>query len=124
MQDAVLFELGLGIHPESRPRNGVQASLGNQLPGYLARAVGFLFDPLESLFNLVDHVLVGRKQTQVEVPVEIVCAGVSHVDAVTFHFLGGLLGEAVALVGQPGAKADQELFLLRPFLGSLYQLHY
>ena len=86
-QRAFAFELRLRLNGETRPRNRLQPRLGNRLAGQLANAIGVLLDALERLLDFVNGILVGRKQAQREVAVEIVRAGIRHVQAVTGHFL-------------------------------------
>ena len=110
----VAFELGLGFHGETGPGNRGQTGLGNLLGGQFADAVGVSLDALEGLLNFVNGVLVGGKQAEGEVAVEIVRAGIGHVQAVAGHFLRGVLGEAAHLVEEPVAEVEQVLVIFHP----------
>ena len=111
---AFAFQLRLGLDREARPRNRFQARLGNRLAGQFADAVGLLLDALERLLDFINRVLVRRQQAQGEIAVEIVRAGIRHVQAVTRHFLGGLLGQPVHLVEQLVAQFQQPVVILLP----------
>ena len=114
-QGAFFFELGLRFDGESRPGDGVQASFGDRFAGQLADAVGVFLDPLERLFDFVDGILIRGEQTERKVAVEIVRSGVGHVEAITGHFLGRLLGQAAHLVEQPLAEFQQGVVVFGPF---------
>jgi hypothetical protein len=55
----------------------------------------------------INRVLVGRQQAQREIAVKIIRAGIRHVQAVAGHFLRGLLGQAVHLLGELLAQFQQ-----------------
>jgi hypothetical protein len=82
------FELRLGFHGETGPGNRVQTGARDGLAGQFADAVRVLLDALERLFDFIDRVLIGGQQAQGEIAVEIVRAGIGHVEAVAGHFLG------------------------------------
>ncbi len=89
-------------------------ALGIGLPVNSQIAVGVLLNPLERLFDFVNRVLVGGQQAQRKIAVEIVRAGIRHVQAVAGHFLGGFLGQAVHLAEQLFAQIEQAVVKLLP----------
>ena len=114
-QSALAFELGLCLNRETGPRDRLEAALGYGFTRQFANTIRILLDPFEGFFDLVDGVLIRREQAQREIAVEIVRAGVSHVQAVTGHFFGGFLGQAVHLEEESFAEFQEILVILGPF---------
>ena len=54
--------MGQSLDPESRPRNGIKARLGDGLAGQFTDAIGLFLDALERFLDFINRVLVGRKQ--------------------------------------------------------------
>ena len=92
-QGAFAFQLRLGLHREAGPGNGFEPGFRNGFAGQFAHAVGVALDAAQRFLDLVDGVLIGGEQAQGEIAVEIVRAGIGHVEAVAGHFLGGFLGQ-------------------------------
>ena len=118
-----MFQLGLRLHGETRPRNGFQARAGNGFAGQFADAVSLFLDALEGFFDLVNRILVGGKQAQGEIAVKIIRARIGHVQAVSGQFLGGFLGQTVHLVEQLVAQFQEMLVILLPLGLDLFGFH-
>src|SRR3989442_15737391 len=90
-QRPLALQLGLGLDRKARPGDRLQARLWDRLAGQFTNSVGVSFNALERLFDLVNGVLVRGQKAEREIAVEVIRAGIGHVEAVTGHFLGGFL---------------------------------
>src|SRR5262249_22742143 len=111
-ESSLALELSLGLDGEASPGDRLEAALGDWLACQLTDSIGILFNTLESLFDFVDGVLVGGKQTQGEVTVEVIGAGIGHMEAVTGHLLSRLFGQTIHLPDELLPQLEEPLVKL------------
>jgi hypothetical protein len=70
----ITLKLGLGFHRKASPRDRIQPGTGDGFARKLTDTVNVFLNALEGFFDLVDCILIRRKQTQRKVTVEIVGA--------------------------------------------------
>ena len=119
-----LLQLLLGLGGITRERHGEQAVAADGLAGQFADAVGAGMDALDGGLHFGQRLLLVRDQTEGEVAVKGVGAGVGHVLAVAGEIAGVLLGGALErLFGvlaqrleHVAAEVEEELVITAVFL--------
>src|SRR5437899_1932783 len=70
-QCPLALQLGLSLDRKARPRDRLQAGLGDRLAGQFTNSVGVSFNALERLFDFVNRVLVRGQEAEGKIAVEV-----------------------------------------------------